>query len=283
MSRDDRVIRQRILDALDASRELDDSDIRVDVSGGVAVLRGRVHSFAEKLEARTIAARTDGVLVVDVDLQVRRPDEGGEIPDALVASAVRAALTATGVPVGSIGVTVEQHVAALTGRVATVAIRQVLHHAVAEVAGVHFVEDDLEVDPVGAEVPRGGEALSVEASWRHLRRRDVGRLAVRRDEGVDIFPVNYKVGPRAIYFRSGPGAKLELLTAHPEVAFEVDGGRGASRWSVVLRGVARRLDADLEIAASGAADIATWDASEKLNYIRLDVDTITGRRFTHPG
>ncbi|MEO5535097.1 MAG: pyridoxamine 5'-phosphate oxidase family protein [Pseudolysinimonas sp.] len=282
MSEGRRGLRGRVREALDSSADLDPADIRVDATGGVIVLHGSVRTHAERLAAHAISVTLDGVEVVDNRLSVKAGTRGAELGDDEVATAVRAALVATGISLTEVVSTSVQHVVTLRGRVATTAARRSLHHAAAEVSGVDFVIDNLEVDADRAEVARGGDALDDTEIWRLLSRQEVGRLAMRRDTGVDIFPVNYLVGRNALYFRSGPGAKLELLTAHPEVAFETDGGRGATRWSVVIRGRVQRLDSDVEIESSGVTRIATWDPSEKLNYLRLDPDTISGRRFTHP-
>lgn len=282
MSQTRRGLRGRVREALAGSADLDPAGVRVDVTGGVIVLHGSVRTHAERLAAHAISAAVEGVELVDDRLAVRAGPRSHELADDQVETAVRAALVATGISLTEVVSSVHQHVVTLRGRVATSTARRALHHAAAEVSGVDFVIDNIEVDADRAEVVRGGDTLDAAEIWPLLRRQDVGRLAMRRDDGVDIFPVNYLVGRNALYFRSGPGAKLELLTAHPEVAFESDGGRGSTRWSVVIRGRVQRLDSDVEIESSGVSRLVTWDPSEKLNYLRLDPDTISGRRFTHP-
>jgi nitroimidazol reductase NimA-like FMN-containing flavoprotein (pyridoxamine 5'-phosphate oxidase superfamily) len=115
--------------------------------------------------------------------------------------------------------------------------------------------------------------------WMLLGENGVGRLAVRAEEGVDIYPLNFLVRDSVLYFRSAPGKKLVDLTAHPLVAFEADGGSGSSRWSVVLRGTATRLSDDAVIENSGVLELEPWFPSEKYNYIALVPQSITGRRF----
>ena len=123
------------------------------------------------------------------------------------------------------------------------------------------------------------EELDPSECFRLLRRGVMGRLAVRDETGVDVFPVNYLVHENAVYFRSAPGSKLQRLTASPQVGFEVDGRRGSEVWSVVVRGVARRLDSDEEILASGISEEPTALGGEKFNYVRIRPEQITGRRF----
>lgn len=117
--------------------------------------------------------------------------------------------------------------------------------------------------------------------WRLLDREGLGRLAVSTSDGVDIFPVNYLSSQARLYFRSAPGSKIIDLTRDPRVAFEVDGRTMLARWSVVVRGTARRLDSDAEILRSGIAELQAWQPGEKFNYFQIRPERITGR-FIRP-
>jgi nitroimidazol reductase NimA-like FMN-containing flavoprotein (pyridoxamine 5'-phosphate oxidase superfamily) len=129
----------------------------------------------------------------------------------------------------------------------------------------------------------GVRTLNEDACWELLRAESLGRLAVVAADGVDVFPVNYLVDRGTIVFRSAPGTKLIDLTDAPTVAFEVDGADHHHRWSVVVRGVARRLDADDEIEGSGVLALATLTATPKFNYVRITPRVISGRRFRWEG
>ncbi len=124
------------------------------------------------------------------------------------------------------------------------------------------------------------EVLGEEQSWHLLARADLGRLAVSTDDGVDIFPINYVVADRVIFFCSAPGSKLVNLTKHPVVALETDGILNRRRWSVVAKGSAERLGSDEEIEASGVLALHSLVPTEKWNYVRITVSSITGRQFT---
>ncbi|MES2094632.1 MAG: pyridoxamine 5'-phosphate oxidase family protein [Actinomycetota bacterium] len=124
------------------------------------------------------------------------------------------------------------------------------------------------------------EVLGEEQSWHLLARADLGRLAVSTDGGVDIFPINYVVADRVIFFCSAPGSKLVNLTQHPVVALETDGILNRRRWSVVAKGSAERLGSDEEIEASGVLTLHSLVPTEKWNYVRITVSSITGRQFT---
>jgi len=124
------------------------------------------------------------------------------------------------------------------------------------------------------------EVLGEEESWHLLASADLARLAVSIDDGVDIFPINYVVADRVIFFRTAPGSKLMDLTAHPIVALETDGTHNRRRWSVVVKGSAVRLGSDEEIEASGVLSLHSLVPTEKWNYVRITASSITGRQFT---
>jgi nitroimidazol reductase NimA-like FMN-containing flavoprotein (pyridoxamine 5'-phosphate oxidase superfamily) len=132
------------------------------------------------------------------------------------------------------------------------------------------------------------DVLGEEESWHLLASADLGRLAVSVDKGsdkgsdggVDIFPINYVVADRVIFFRTAPGSKLMDLTKHPIVALETDGTHNRRRWSVVVKGSAVRLGLDEEIEASGVLALHSQVPTEKWNYVRITASSITGRQFT---
>lgn len=99
--------------------------------------------------------------------------------------------------------------------------------------------------------------LTAEECWRLLERKTFGRVAIADGRRVEIFPVSYDAVEESIVFRCAPGAKLALIAGSADVAFEVDGGEGAMRWSVVLHGWARPLG----------------------NVVRVSPVSITGRAF----
>lgn len=123
------------------------------------------------------------------------------------------------------------------------------------------------------------ERLSPEECWRLLSRAHVGRVAVHTDGEIDIFPINFVATRGEIFFRSAPGSKLMDIASNPVVAFESDGRRPGHRWSVVVRGIAQRLDRDDEIEASGVLDLHTVTSTEKWNYVRIRPTSVTGRRL----
>ena len=132
----------------------------------------------------------------------------------------------------------------------------------------------------GYELDAGGvRTLDAAECWRILAAESLGRLAVRVDDGVDVFPVNFLVHDGAVFFRSAPGAKLVELTREPRVAFEVDGQYAHRAWSVVVRGVATRIGSEDEIWEAGVTQLHTWHPSDKFNYVRIQPASVSGRSF----
>ena len=129
------------------------------------------------------------------------------------------------------------------------------------------------------------EDLSADECWRLLDTDGVGRLATAvadpatGDVRPDIFPINFHAHDGAILFRTGPGSKLIDLTAQPAVAFQTDGRRGRLYWSIVVHGRARRLAFDSEIEESGILETQAIHPTQKWNYVRIEVESITGIRF----
>jgi uncharacterized protein len=122
-------------------------------------------------------------------------------------------------------------------------------------------------------------ALSEEECWNLLSRRELGRLAVTTDGKPDIFPVNYVTdGPRVL-FRTAPGSKLADLSANPDVAFEVDEYDEESASSVVLKGIAQRLEIQQQIDAADALPLTSWIPTLKYRWVQVSPTSITGRRF----
>ncbi len=121
--------------------------------------------------------------------------------------------------------------------------------------------------------------LSEEDCWSLLARGELGRLAVCVQGKPDIFPVNYVTdGPRVL-FRTAPGSKLAGLSANPDIAFEVDEYDDTHAASVVLKGVAKRLELLRDIEAADALPLAPWTPTLKYRWVQIIPASISGRRF----
>jgi nitroimidazol reductase NimA-like FMN-containing flavoprotein (pyridoxamine 5'-phosphate oxidase superfamily) len=116
-------------------------------------------------------------------------------------------------------------------------------------------------------------------AWSHMRGQSVGRLAVSVGGQPNIFPVNFLALDHSILIRTGPGSKLESISANALVAFEVDEIKANKAWSVVITGSAHRLTDDLEIVAARQSPLWTWMPRQADVFITILPTTVTGRSF----
>lgn len=121
--------------------------------------------------------------------------------------------------------------------------------------------------------------LSQTECWDLLSSMSLGRLVTSVDGEPEIFPVNFVVQHRTILFRTAEGTKLVSTAINNNVLFEVDNHNVAEGWSVILKGVARSLRTDEEIAEAEKAQLLPWIATVKSHYVRIRPMSITGRRF----
>jgi len=129
-----------------------------------------------------------------------------------------------------------------------------------------------------------GVELSAADSWALLRRAVVGRLAVVVDERPEIFPVNHVVDRGSLVFRTAPGTKLAGAVGR-WVAFEVDGYdlETATAWSVIVKGTAREVNRLYEVLDVFELPLFPWHSSPKPHFIRIEPESLTGRRFEVTG
>ena len=123
------------------------------------------------------------------------------------------------------------------------------------------------------------EVLDRDECFELLGRNELGRLATAVGGTIDIFPVNYHFDDDGILLRTAPGTKLLELTVRDTVAFEVDGYTDEEAWSVVVHGRAHELEKQSEIDAAERAPLRPWVPTLKYRFVRIGVDTVTGRRF----
>lgn len=127
----------------------------------------------------------------------------------------------------------------------------------------------------------GMNVLDVHECWALLRSAGVGRLAVAGADGPDIFPVNFLVDHGTVVFRTGEGTKLTMVTARPEVAFEVDGydPDDGQAWSVVVKGQAEQIKGFYQALDAATLPLFPWHAEPKRYFVCVVPVEITGRRF----
>jgi nitroimidazol reductase NimA-like FMN-containing flavoprotein (pyridoxamine 5'-phosphate oxidase superfamily) len=127
------------------------------------------------------------------------------------------------------------------------------------------------------------EHLSPPRCRELLETTEVGRVAVLVDSAPEIFPVNYVYDGRGIVFRTARGSKLRGALRSPAVCFEIDAFdvEAQTGWSVMVKGMAVELITSEDQAAVSELALRVWTAGEKAHWIRIQPDSITGRRIYH--
>ncbi len=130
----------------------------------------------------------------------------------------------------------------------------------------------------------GGAAAQLDEHecWALLRTAEVGRLALVVDGRPEIFPVNFVVDHGTILFRTATGSKLAAVTPSSEpVAFEVDAYDPVEgeAWSVIAKGRASEVTGIREVFDLAELPLFPWHISPKPHFVRIEPETVTGRRF----
>ncbi len=125
--------------------------------------------------------------------------------------------------------------------------------------------------------------LGTEECWELLRSQEFGRLAFHLGEEVHITPVNYAVDPAGadeptLLFRTAEGSKLLGVLLNPDVAFEIDSFDEHHATSVVVRGLARRLEED-EAHRAENLPLRPWVTTPKYDVVEIRPTEISGRAF----
>lgn len=113
---------------------------------------------------------------------------------------------------------------------------------------------------------------------------DVGRVVIPIDTLPTALPVTYRLVDGVIVFRTAIGTKLTAALDHAIVGFEVDDvdHQWHTGWSVLVTGRAQLVINPARIAQLDAADIPTWMAADRLCYVQIGIDRISGRRLELP-
>jgi uncharacterized protein len=120
--------------------------------------------------------------------------------------------------------------------------------------------------------------MTTEQCWEMLRANEFGRLAFHLAGEVHLAPVNYAVEHDTLLFRTAEGSKLLGVVMNPDVAFEIDEFDEHHARSVVIRGVARRLEED-EHHRTENVPLRTWVPTLKYDVVEIRPTEITGRSF----
>ncbi len=121
--------------------------------------------------------------------------------------------------------------------------------------------------------------LDADEATKLLATQTLGRLVERVGDRIEIFPINFVSDGKRLVFRTAPGTKLAGLVAADEIVLETDHVGEKSAWSVVVRGTARILEGEADIARAEQLELRPLVPTVKRVFVEISVDEITGRRF----
>ena len=121
--------------------------------------------------------------------------------------------------------------------------------------------------------------LTDDQAWDLMSSVSLGRLVTNVGGQMEIFPVNFATQDNTVLFRTAEGTKLFGTVMNEQVLFEVDDHTVAEGWSVIIRGTARVLTTTGEIHEADRAALMPWVPTEKLRYVRITPDEMSGRHF----
>jgi nitroimidazol reductase NimA-like FMN-containing flavoprotein (pyridoxamine 5'-phosphate oxidase superfamily) len=113
-----------------------------------------------------------------------------------------------------------------------------------------------------------------------------GRVGVSVDALPAILPVAIALIDEDVVFRTVPGTKLAAAARNAVLAVEADEYDPATGdgWSVLVRGVARQLEHDDEIALARSVLDRSWiPEGVDEHFVRVACDLVTGRRLADHG
>jgi len=178
----DTQIHHDVLEELKWDSRVDETEVGVQVAGGVVTLTGTVTSWAKRVADQEAAHRVIGVLDVANDIQVKVPG-GLARTDTEIARAVRQALEwDVFVPEEKITSTVTDGWVTLEGTVDRWSQRNDAERAVRNLSGVKFVVNKLTVKPakpVTEDVRR-----SIEEALERRAEREARRIRVDVKDGT---------------------------------------------------------------------------------------------------
>jgi osmotically-inducible protein OsmY len=179
--RTDSEIQQDVLRELKWDTRVEETDVGVQVDGGVVTLTGTVSSWGKRYAAEEAAHRVRAVLDVANDISVRPPGTPGRT-DTEIAKAVRHALEwDVFVPEDRVQSTVSGGVVTLKGDVESWTQRDDAERAVRNLSGVRGVTNRLEVKP--PKVAASEVRNSIEDALERQAEREAKRITLDVQDG----------------------------------------------------------------------------------------------------
>jgi len=185
MKKTDSEIQQLVLRELKRDSSVAETEIGVEVDGGIVTLTGTVSSWTKRVAAKEAAHRVFGVLDVTNDLQVK-PRKTGEITDIDLARAVRHTLDwdEFGFPLNSIHSTISAGQVMLHGTVETRTQREEAERSIRSLMEVRGVINNIEVQAPAATVH--DIQCAIEDALERQIQREARRIRAFDDDFADI-------------------------------------------------------------------------------------------------
>ena len=178
----DTQIHHDVLEELKWDSRVDETEVGVQVDGGVVTLTGTVTSWAKRLAAQEAARRVMGVLDVANDIKVKVPG-GLARTDTEIAQAVRRTLEwDVFVPEEQITSTVTDGWVTLEGTVERWSQREDAERAVRNLTGVKMVVNKITVTP--AKPVTGDVRKAIEQALERRAEREARRIRVDVRDGT---------------------------------------------------------------------------------------------------
>lgn len=143
MIKADTKLHEDVVEELAFDPSIDERNIAVAVSEGVVTLTGTVKSYAQKLDAEEAIKRISGVHGIAEELKIELPFLHRRNDADLAKSALEALLWNSNVPADSVIIKVENGWVTLTGSVDWQYHREATRHAIARLAGVRGVSNEI--------------------------------------------------------------------------------------------------------------------------------------------
>ncbi|MFD2797680.1 pyridoxamine 5'-phosphate oxidase family protein [Promicromonospora vindobonensis] len=121
--------------------------------------------------------------------------------------------------------------------------------------------------------------MTEDECWEFLSMQPIGRLGTAVAGDPEIFPLNFAVADRAIYFHTIPGTKVAEVAVNAKVAFEVDQWGPEIAYSVLVKGTAEILETDADIAAAESTNLVSYLDETRDTWVRITPAGVTGRRL----
>jgi len=132
---------------------------------------------------------------------------------------------------------------------------------------------------------QGLQILDDDECRRLLATAWLGRVGLTIGDVPAVFPVNYFFSDDAIWFRTGPGVKLDAAERRETVAFEVDDVDWTKQeaWSVLAIGQSSVVTDATELEKAGDIPVLPWASGRRDHVVRVEVGFVSGRRISHDG